>query len=110
MSQNQRLQQVASVLREKANQFDTNKERSKKQILAGIQELRDLINTVEESLLRKIDTAFGENPFAAALCDIDNNNGSTSVDYNNLERCPERQYHLSLVQQIMTSRRYREPF
>ena len=87
MSQDQKLQQVASVLREKASQFDANKERSIKQILDGAQELRDQINTVEAGLLRKIDTAFGENPFAAALGDVDNNNnGSTSVDYNKLER------------------------
>ena len=88
MSQDQRLQQVLSVLREKTSQFDTNKERSKKQILDGTQELRDQINTAEAGLLRKIDTAFGENPFAAALADVEsyNNGSNTSVDCNKLER------------------------
>ena len=85
MNQDQRLQHVANVLREKVSQFDTNKERSKEQILVGTQALRNLINTVEADLLRKIDRIFGENPFAAALCDFDNNNGSTSDDYNRLE-------------------------
>ena len=41
MSQDQRLQQVLSVLREKVSQFDTNKERSKEQIKNNIKELRD---------------------------------------------------------------------
>ena len=86
MSQDQRLQQVLSVLREKASQFDANKEKSMRQILCSVKELRDLIKTVEEGLLNKVEIIFGSNPFAAALADVNNYNGSTSVDYNKLER------------------------
>ena len=63
MSQDQRLQQVASVLREKASQFDKNREKSRQQTLDGVKALRDLINIVEADLLRKIDGVFGDNPF-----------------------------------------------
>ena len=86
MNQGQRLQQVASVLREKASQFEANKERSKKQILVDIKELRDLISTVESSLLGRIDQIFGDNLFAAALSEVVSHSNNTSVDCNKLER------------------------
>ena len=87
MNQDKRLlQQLASVLRDKTNQFDGNRERSKQQIEDGIQALRDLINTVEADLLRKADSIFGNNPFAAAFTELEGYNGRTFIDYNKLDR------------------------
>ena len=87
MSQDQRLQQVASILREKAVQFDKNKEKSKKQVTDGTKGLRDLINTVETDLLRKIDRIFEDNPFATALADAEGHitNNNSLVNYSKLE-------------------------
>ena len=85
MNQDQRLQQLASTLREKAYQFDTNKERSKEQIKSNVKELRDQIDTIEADLLRKIDLIFRDNPFATVLGDVEGHNSCTFVDYNKLE-------------------------
>ena len=86
MSQDQRLRQVASALREKASQFDVNKEKSKKQIKSCISTLRDLINIVEADLLRKVDSIFGHNLFAVALAEVEGYNGNGFIDYNKLEK------------------------
>ena len=80
------LQQLASVLRDKASQFEANREISKRQVADEAQALRDLINTVEADLIRKIDRLFENNAFAAASTELEDYSESAFIDCNKLER------------------------
>ena len=85
MNQSQRLQQVASVLRDKASQFEANRETSKSLIKDSFRELRKTISFIESELLNKVDKIFGNSIFAAALGEIEGYNGNGFIDYNKLE-------------------------